>query len=134
MFIYDFILTAIDNNNLGFFRTPVMDNRSHTVLDKRTEWLFLRADVLGVKHRDLLKTCIDDFYSSYESQKESDYASILAAEIAQDLKRLETHPGIMPYYRRFVVLQETDQKSTETDVSFKSLYNGTWTHISPTTA
>lgn len=132
-FLYNFLLTAIDDGKIGLFQTPpALDNSTdqtscHYTNDIHMEWIFLQAQTIGLTPREILNLCIDEFECLFQDRdrNEINYSSILEMEVqvSQDLTRLQINPAIMQHYRRFVVLREGENGFHNDGVSY--LYHPT---------
>ncbi|KAK0465307.1 uncharacterized protein EV420DRAFT_951890 [Desarmillaria tabescens] len=123
-FLYDFLLTAIDEGKISFMCSPPIN--SHPVCptepfktkpfsERRFEepihdWLLDQALIIAAGPREILEYSIREFKTKYGNQSEDLYPSLIQTDLSQDLWLMQQQPVIMDRYRRFVALKSELEK------------------------
>ncbi|KAF5364934.1 hypothetical protein D9758_008088 [Tetrapyrgos nigripes] len=102
-FIFNSLLSDIDNGILGLLRAPAFENRD--------DWVLEQADSVLRDPRDTLEYCLQDFERRYDHIPESEWIAAVELELTGDLRKMHVQPIIMDNYRRMVVLTSAGQEN-----------------------
>ncbi|KAK0456325.1 hypothetical protein EV421DRAFT_48834 [Armillaria borealis] len=126
-FLYDFLLTAIDEGKVSFMCSP--PTSSHPVCPTEPfktkpfserrfeepvhEWLLDQALIIAAGPRQILEYSIREFRAKYANKSEDLYPTLVQADLSHDLWLMQQQPVIMDRYRRFVALKGELEKSSD---------------------
>ncbi|KAK0505945.1 hypothetical protein EDD18DRAFT_1121334 [Armillaria luteobubalina] len=126
-FLYDYLLTAIDEGKVSFMCSP--PTSSHPVCPTEPfktkpfserhfeepvhEWLLDQALVITAGPRQILEYSIREFRAKYANKSEDLYPTLIQADLSHDLWLMQQQPVIMDRYRRFVALKGELEKTSE---------------------
>ncbi|KAK0473231.1 hypothetical protein IW261DRAFT_1505036 [Armillaria novae-zelandiae] len=126
-FLYDYLLTAIDEGKVSFMCSP--PTSSHPVCPTEPfkikpfserrfeepvhEWLIDQGLIIAAGPRQILEHSIREFRTKYANKSEDLYPTLIQADLSQDLWYMQQQPAIMDRYRRFIALKGELEKTSD---------------------
>ncbi|KAJ7785978.1 hypothetical protein B0H16DRAFT_1488782 [Mycena metata] len=105
IFVFDLLLKAIDDGEVSVLRAPPLERNATDEADPTRDWLRKHWINRPLGPRNVLEACIDAFSNKYSNIPPEQWASVVEAEITEDLDLMQRQPDIMKSYRRYVVVK-----------------------------
>ncbi|KAI0824082.1 hypothetical protein BC628DRAFT_1379753 [Trametes gibbosa] len=115
-FVYEHILTAIEDGSLALLQAPRSIFQHPTTEDPTLLWTRWMFRIAGKDARGILEECLNLAAEQFGNTSEADLPVAIEKEIARDLLRMQSQPALIDNYRRFVVFR-TNQDTFFSDSS-----------------